>query len=117
MKNLDKWNSFYNSREPQNEELPSPWQDELNDFQRMIILRVIRPDKVSVPVYKWKEGFVQCFKSKKYALLLIDNINWKWVFVDFKGVRKDVSLWKSRSKSTSVGKKTELQHYFQCFLI
>lgn len=52
MKNLDKWNSFYNSREPQNEELPSPWQDELNDFQRMIILRVIRPDKVSVPVFK-----------------------------------------------------------------
>lgn len=50
MKNLDKWNSFYNSREPHNEELPSPWQDELNDFQRMIILRVIRPDKVSAPV-------------------------------------------------------------------
>lgn len=117
MKNLDKWNSFYNSREPHNEELPSPWQDELNDFQRMIILRVIRPDKVSVPVYKGEEGFVQCFKSKKYALLLIDNINWKWVFVDFKGVRKDVSLCKTRSKSTSVGKKTELQHYFQWFLI
>ena len=48
MKNLDKWNQYYNAREPHNEDLPSPWQDELNEFQRMIILRVIRPDKVSV---------------------------------------------------------------------
>lgn len=63
MKNLDKWNSFYNSREPQNEELPSPWQDELNDFQRMIILRVIRPDKVNPAI----TNFVREKLGKKFV--------------------------------------------------
>ena len=46
MKNVDVWSQFYNSKEPHNEELPSPWNSELNDFQKMIVLRVIRPDKV-----------------------------------------------------------------------
>eukprot|EP00105_Crassostrea_gigas_P043640 XP_019927788.1 PREDICTED: dynein heavy chain 12, axonemal isoform X3 [Crassostrea gigas] len=63
MKNLDKWNSFYNSREPHNEELPSPWQDELNDFQRMIILRVIRPDKVNPAI----TNFVREKLGKKFV--------------------------------------------------
>ncbi|XP_063405511.1 dynein axonemal heavy chain 12-like isoform X3 [Mytilus trossulus] len=46
MKNLDSWNKYYNYREPHNEELPAPFQTELNEFQRMLILRSIRPDKI-----------------------------------------------------------------------
>ena len=46
IKNLSKWSEYYNAKEPHNEELPEPWNKELNDFQKMIVLRVIRPDKV-----------------------------------------------------------------------
>ena len=46
LKNLAKWADYYNSKEPHNEPLPSPFDTELNDFQKMIVLRVIRPDKV-----------------------------------------------------------------------
>ena len=46
--NLDKWSSYYNAKEPHNEELPTPFDTELNDFQKMIVLRCIRPDKVSI---------------------------------------------------------------------
>ncbi|ESP01004.1 hypothetical protein LOTGIDRAFT_225521 [Lottia gigantea] len=46
LKNVDKWKEFYNSKEPHKTELPDPWQHDLNDFQRMIVLRTIRPDKI-----------------------------------------------------------------------
>ena len=60
MKNLDAWNKYYNYREPHNEELPQPFQTDLNDFQRMLILRCIRPDKVcqSVWIVFWKHFFI-----------------------------------------------------------
>ena len=45
-KNADKWQEFYNSKEPHKFELPDNWQTDLNEFQRMIVLRCIRPDKV-----------------------------------------------------------------------
>ena len=47
-KNVDQWTEYYNSPEPQSEELPAPWHMNLNHFQRMMVLRVIRPDKVGV---------------------------------------------------------------------
>ena len=44
--NLQSWANFYNSKEPHHEELSGHWQTTLNIFQRMIILRSLRPDKV-----------------------------------------------------------------------
>ncbi|XP_034168074.2 LOW QUALITY PROTEIN: dynein axonemal heavy chain 12 [Pangasianodon hypophthalmus] len=37
---------IYDSKEPFNIPLPSPWCDKLNDFQKMIIYRCLRPDKI-----------------------------------------------------------------------
>ncbi|KAF4078180.1 hypothetical protein AMELA_G00196410 [Ameiurus melas] len=37
---------IYDSKEPYNTPLPSPWCDKLNDFQKMIIYRCLRPDKI-----------------------------------------------------------------------
>ena len=46
MKNVSKWKDYYNEKEPHKAEIPEPWQSKLNDFQKMIVLRTIRPDKV-----------------------------------------------------------------------
>jgi len=43
---LVSWHSYFNDKEPQKATLPSPWDKKLNDFQKMIILRCMRPDKV-----------------------------------------------------------------------
>jgi len=46
---LESWQKIYNSRSPQTEELMAPWNEKLSDFQRIILIRVIRPDK-AVPL-------------------------------------------------------------------
>ncbi|XP_039627270.1 dynein heavy chain 12, axonemal [Polypterus senegalus] len=37
---------MYDSKEPYNVPLPKPWNEKLNDLQKMIILRCLRPDKI-----------------------------------------------------------------------
>ncbi len=44
--NTDAWRVYYDDKEPNKAPLPSPWGDKLTDFQKMIILRCLRPDKV-----------------------------------------------------------------------
>nr|KAG5708500.1 hypothetical protein BaRGS_026227 [Batillaria attramentaria] len=49
-KNVDKWQEYYDAKEPHKMDLPDPWQTELNDFQRMIVLRIFRPDKIVLAI-------------------------------------------------------------------
>lgn len=59
--NLDQWKVIFDSSEPQNEPLPDPWDKKLSTFQKMLTLRIIRPDKI-VPK-------VQIFVTGKYKFL------------------------------------------------
>ncbi|KAM3134228.1 hypothetical protein pb186bvf_013648 [Paramecium bursaria] len=43
--NIDKWQELYDSPEPHNFTLPAPWQGMLSQFQKLILIRIIRPDK------------------------------------------------------------------------
>ena len=43
---LSAWRQFYESKDPHEAELPEPW-NKIDEFKRMLILRCIRPDKVS----------------------------------------------------------------------
>lgn len=43
---VSKWHEYYDAAEPQNQHLPAPWHERLTDFQRMMVLRCIRPDKL-----------------------------------------------------------------------
>ncbi|EFJ27757.1 hypothetical protein SELMODRAFT_94851 [Selaginella moellendorffii] len=42
----DKWRVIFDSPEPHMEPLPLPWNIELDSFQKMVVLRCIRPDKL-----------------------------------------------------------------------
>lgn len=44
--NIEDWKAVYDSSEPHRCKLPTPWHENLDGFQRMIVLRAIRPDKV-----------------------------------------------------------------------
>uniref|UniRef100_A0A0D9RH02 Dynein axonemal heavy chain 7 n=1 Tax=Chlorocebus sabaeus TaxID=60711 RepID=A0A0D9RH02_CHLSB len=42
----DGWKKVYDSLEPHHEVFPEEWEDKANEFQRMLIIRCLRPDKV-----------------------------------------------------------------------
>ena len=54
----ESWKQYYDDREPQKAPLPAPWGEKLTDFQKMIVLRCLRPDKVRLLVYAFL-GFLQ----------------------------------------------------------
>ncbi|XP_046897139.1 dynein axonemal heavy chain 12 [Hypomesus transpacificus] len=45
-KNPEMFLTIYDSKEPYNTQLPKPWCETLNDLQKMIIYRGLRPDKI-----------------------------------------------------------------------
>ena len=42
-----KWRHIYDSASPETEELPAPWNERLSSFQKLLVLRTIRPDKLT----------------------------------------------------------------------
>lgn len=58
----DLWKAFYSSKNPQNEKLPAPWEDKLTTFQKTIVMRCLRPDKV-IPLVK---EFVDQYMGPKF---------------------------------------------------
>ncbi|KAL3853467.1 hypothetical protein ACJMK2_017003 [Sinanodonta woodiana] len=61
--NIDKWKDYYNSKDPHLEDLPEPFHSTLNEMQKMVVLRCIRPDKV-IPAIT---VFVQNKLGKKFV--------------------------------------------------
>lgn len=47
IENLPSFKRFCDSVEPYNEQLPAPWHDKLDTFQKLLPLRALRPDKMT----------------------------------------------------------------------
>jgi dynein heavy chain len=43
---MDHWKKIYDSNEPYKEVLPGEWDEKLNIFQKLLITRIMRPDKL-----------------------------------------------------------------------
>ena len=46
VQDIAEWKTYYDDREPHKALLPAPWNKKLTEFQKMIVLRCLRPDKV-----------------------------------------------------------------------
>ncbi|XP_021921863.1 dynein heavy chain 7, axonemal isoform X5 [Zootermopsis nevadensis] len=62
-KNQDKWKAVFDDAEPQNAKFPAPWPEKLSEFENMLVLRCIRPDKLVTAV----QNFVQHNLGKEYV--------------------------------------------------
>ena len=43
---LSEWQKIYDNRDPQSAKMPGRWDGQLTEFQKMIVIRCIRPDKM-----------------------------------------------------------------------
>ncbi|PSN56752.1 Dynein heavy chain 7 [Blattella germanica] len=62
-RNAPTWKAVFDSTEPHVAPYPEPWNSKLTQFQKMLVLRCIRPDKI-VPAV---QGFVQASLGKEYV--------------------------------------------------
>jgi len=58
-----QWKYIYDSKTPYSEDVSAAWNVELSDFQRMTLIRVVRPDK-AVPLCRI---FVQSKLGTKFT--------------------------------------------------
>ncbi|KAJ1549535.1 Dynein heavy chain 7, axonemal [Cladochytrium tenue] len=47
---VDEWQSIFENQEPHRLELPSRWRNSLNSFQRLLVIRCLRPDKLTAAI-------------------------------------------------------------------
>uniref|UniRef100_A0A669PGZ6 Dynein axonemal heavy chain 12 n=1 Tax=Phasianus colchicus TaxID=9054 RepID=A0A669PGZ6_PHACC len=65
--NIGEWQKIYDSKEPQSFPLPEPLNNALNELQKMIILRCLRPDKVKSNIGPAITTFVTEKLGKKFV--------------------------------------------------
>ena len=53
IENVALYQEMYDSLVPQDFKFPTEWDKKLNSFQKMIVLRCIRPDKVIPAIFKY----------------------------------------------------------------
>lgn len=53
VENQEKFQPIFDSNEPENLPVPGEWNDKLDYFQKMIILKSIRPDKIAFAVQNY----------------------------------------------------------------
>lgn len=53
---LEEWRTFYDNNEPQEAELPAPYQEQLSKFQRVLVMNALRPDKAIQSIQIFVEG-------------------------------------------------------------
>ncbi|KAM8863638.1 dynein axonemal heavy chain 12 [Spinachia spinachia] len=110
IKSPEGFKSIYDSKEPSNTPLPAPWCEQLNDLQKMIIVRCLRPDKIVPAVTKFVTGklgkkFVQPPPFDLTKSYLDSNSTVPLVFVLSPGADPMASLLKFASDKNMGGAK------------
>ena len=54
----DEWQKWFDSEMPELAKIPGDYQKQLSDFDRLILLRAMRPDRVTTALKSWIEGMM-----------------------------------------------------------
>lgn len=62
----EQWKALYDAKDPSEAKLPGEFQEKMSHFQRMLILRCLRPDKVGCAInYTYSELKIETLKFKR----------------------------------------------------
>ncbi|XP_058027873.1 dynein axonemal heavy chain 12 [Ahaetulla prasina] len=106
----NEWRSIYDSKEPQTVPLPIPWNTDLNEIKKMIILRCLRPDKITPAITtfvtdKLGKKFVEPPPFDLTKSYLDSNSSIPLIFVLSPGADPMASLLKFANDKNMVGNK------------
>ncbi|XP_060544998.1 dynein axonemal heavy chain 12 [Pantherophis guttatus] len=106
----NEWRSIYDSKEPQTVPLPTPWNADLNEIKKMIILRCLRPDKITPAITtfvtdKLGKKFVEPPPFDLTKSYLDSNSSIPLIFVLSPGADPMASLLKFANDKNMIGNK------------
>lgn len=52
------WKRYYDYENPQEHNIPRPWDSSLNDFSKLIVMKLIRPDKLLVAISRYIQNLI-----------------------------------------------------------
>nr|XP_033342927.1 dynein heavy chain 12, axonemal isoform X1 [Megalopta genalis]XP_033342928.1 dynein heavy chain 12, axonemal isoform X2 [Megalopta genalis] len=64
LRNGNEWKHYYDLTNPENASMPEPWEKTLTQFQKLIVVRMIRTDKVTIMIQR----FVQDGMGLKFVV-------------------------------------------------
>uniref|UniRef100_A0A7M4FPW0 Dynein axonemal heavy chain 12 n=1 Tax=Crocodylus porosus TaxID=8502 RepID=A0A7M4FPW0_CROPO len=108
--NISEWRKIYDGKDPQNLPLPKPMNTMLNELQKMILIRCLRPDKVSLAITvfvtdKLGKKFVEPPPFDLTKSYLDSNSTTPLIFVLSPGADPMSSLLKFANDKSMVGNK------------
>ncbi|XP_053982803.1 dynein axonemal heavy chain 7 [Hylaeus volcanicus] len=56
LRNMTAWKKYYDLLDPENSPIPDPWEKTLTPFQKLIVVRMIRTDKVMITIQRFVEA-------------------------------------------------------------
>ncbi|KAL1389180.1 hypothetical protein pipiens_001339 [Culex pipiens pipiens] len=62
--NLRRWKAYFDDDTPHSAEIPDPWKTSLSSFQKLLVLRCFRSDKLVPGIEIYVEG---CLMTRKYV--------------------------------------------------
>lgn len=74
LENHEDWKIFYDDNQPQSADIPEPWNTKLNKFQKLLVLRCFRSDKLVPAVQDYvfcKLTIFFCNLFKSFYLIFI----------------------------------------------
>lgn len=72
--NVTAWKKFYDLMNPQDAPIPQPWEQKLTAFQKLIVMRMIRPDKVTAKVYIFTSCCIAASQRGKRPELVLHDL-------------------------------------------
>ncbi|XP_015263237.1 PREDICTED: dynein heavy chain 12, axonemal, partial [Gekko japonicus] len=107
---INDWRKIYDHKEPQTVPLPRPWDVNLNEIQKMIILRCLRPDKITPAITtfvtdKLGKKFVEPPPFDLTKSYLDSNSTIPLIFVLSPGADPMASLLKFANDKNMIGNK------------
>ncbi|VTZ70290.1 dynein beta chain, putative [Plasmodium chabaudi chabaudi] len=89
IKSIREWRRWYNFLEVENNVLPDEWEFNLTSFQKLIIIKILRPDRLNKAI----ENFV-C-SNISYNDMEADHMNFEYILRPYKNVDPITIIHKS----------------------